>query len=139
MVVEDTDAEEWTAYTEEGLSPEVDTKSSRDTGLVFRSFCGLSAKINDALYLLYEPGGGLSIQKILDLHTQYLQWYDSLPEMLQLGQDYSPSALFVQYVLSYIHWIPLLIQQQHVLSLRYPPSLSAVSSILIRAIPGISQ
>ncbi|KAI9748726.1 MAG: hypothetical protein M1835_001721, partial [Candelina submexicana] len=79
-VVEYTETEEGTAYQEEVLPPEVDTNSLRESGLVFRSICGLSTRINDALYLLYEPGGELKIQKILDLHTQYLQWYGSLPE-----------------------------------------------------------
>lgn len=110
MIVEDVEAEEWTAYTEEHLPPKVDIKSSKGTGLVFRSLCGLSAKINDTLYLLYNPGEELNIQKILDLHTQYLQWYEWLPEVLQQGQDSSPCALFVQYVLFSARCILVLIE-----------------------------
>jgi len=61
VIIEDIEGKEWTAYTKEDLLLEVDIKSSRGTGLIFRSLYGLSAKINDALYLLYNPREELDI------------------------------------------------------------------------------
>jgi hypothetical protein len=33
---------------------------------------------------------------ILDLYTRILGWYSSLPEVLRLGENSTPSVLFVQ-------------------------------------------
>ncbi len=137
-VIEESEAEGWTTYTERDVSPEVDTISSRDIGLVFRSLCELSVRINDALYTLYNPEEELDIQKLLNLHVQYLQWYDLLPEVLRRGQNFTPGALSMQSVLFWTRRNPVLIQQQHDLSLRYSSPIPAVPSTLICAILDIS-
>ena len=98
----EVEAEEWIPYTDEGVSLDKDQGSLRNTGLVFRSLCELSTIINDTLYTLYTlhtPGGVLSSQKILDAYTRYLNWYCALPDPLRRGRNFTPSSLFIQYVI----------------------------------------
>ena len=56
----------------------------------------LSIIMNDALFMLRGPRGGLTIPNILAIYMQYLDWYNLLPEFLRLGQDFTPSGLFLQ-------------------------------------------
>lgn len=62
-------------------------------------FCQLSELARDCLYLVYSPAASLiaETQTLLRLYTKYLVWYDNLPETLQLGQNFTPYVLFVQY------------------------------------------
>jgi hypothetical protein len=44
------------------------------------------------------PGKPLSSRDILDIYTRYLAWYTSLPTALRLGENSTPSVLFMQWV-----------------------------------------
>jgi hypothetical protein len=45
---------------------------------------------------MHSDTGPFSSREILDQYTQMLGWYSSLPEMLRLGENSTPSILFVQ-------------------------------------------
>jgi hypothetical protein len=63
---------------------------------VYRTFCELSEIVHRALYVFYTPGVELTSKSLLDIYTQYLNWYDAIPEVLRLGHNFTPAVLFAQ-------------------------------------------
>jgi hypothetical protein len=63
---------------------------------VYNSLCELSTIIHSALYVVNVDANSSSSQDILDRYTQMLGWYGSLPEVLRLGGNSTPSVLFAQ-------------------------------------------
>ena len=63
---------------------------------VYRTFCELSEIVHKALYVFYAPGTPLTSKSLLDIYTQYLSWYDAIPEALRLGHNFTPAVLFAQ-------------------------------------------
>ena len=90
--------EDWVPYTDGGLLFDPGRKSLKDVQAIIKSMRELSMLVNDALYVLYTPGGELNSQKILAIFTEYLEWYKLLPDVLRLGQDFTPQGHFVQWV-----------------------------------------
>jgi hypothetical protein len=45
---------------------------------------------------MYAGTDLLTAKDILDQYTKMLDWYSSLPEVLRLGENSTPSVLFVQ-------------------------------------------
>ncbi|QPC59847.1 hypothetical protein HYE67_002078 [Fusarium culmorum] len=62
---------------------------------VYQCFCELSKLIHQSLYLLYSPGKPLTARGLLSIYTEYLDWYDRIPEVLRLGHNFTPAVLFV--------------------------------------------
>jgi hypothetical protein len=60
------------------------------------SLCELSTIIHGTLYVMYADADSLRSRDIMDRYTQMLGWYGSLPEVLRLGGNSTPSVLFVQ-------------------------------------------
>lgn len=63
---------------------------------VYKTFCELSEIVHKALYAFYTPGTQLTSKTLLDIYTQYLNWYEAIPETLRLGQNFTPAVLFAQ-------------------------------------------
>jgi hypothetical protein len=63
------------------------------------AICELFEVVHHSLYVLYVPGRLLSKRDVLDIYTQYLAWYNSLPTALRLGKNSTPSVLFMQWVM----------------------------------------
>ncbi len=61
---------------------------------VYKCFCELSELVHQSLYILHSPGRPLTSRDLLNIYTQYLNWYDSIPEVLRLGHNFTP-AVFV--------------------------------------------
>ena len=45
---------------------------------------------------MYADTDSLTAREFLDQYTRMLNWYSSLPEVLRLGENSTPSVLFVQ-------------------------------------------
>lgn len=65
---------------------------------VYKCFCELSELVHQSLYILHSPGNPLTARDLLTIYTQYLNWYDRIPEALRLGHNFTPAVLFAQYV-----------------------------------------
>lgn len=65
---------------------------------VFALFCQLSGLAHQSVYLIHDPSKQLTAKTLLHHYTKYLLWYDSLPEALRLGQNFTPHVLFAQLV-----------------------------------------
>ena len=63
---------------------------------VFKCFCGLSRLVHRSLHMLHSPDRPITSQGLLDMYTQYLSWYDTIPMVLRLGQNFTPAVLFIQ-------------------------------------------
>lgn len=63
---------------------------------VYKTFCELSEIVHKALYIFYTPGTQLNSKSLLDVYTQYLNWYNVIPETLRLGHNFTPAVLFAQ-------------------------------------------
>jgi hypothetical protein len=63
---------------------------------VYKCFCELSELVHRSLYILHTPGRPVTSQKLLSIYTEYLSWYDRVPDVLRLGHNFTPSVLFAQ-------------------------------------------
>lgn len=63
---------------------------------VYKCFCELSELVHQSLYILHSPGRPLTARDLLSIYTQYLNWYDRIPEVLRLGHNFTPAVLFAQ-------------------------------------------
>lgn len=52
--------------------------------------------MHQSLYILHSPGRPLTSRDLLGIYTQYLNWYDRIPEVLRLGHNFTPAVLFAQ-------------------------------------------
>ncbi|KAL6857388.1 fungal-specific transcription factor domain-containing protein [Trichoderma novae-zelandiae] len=73
---------------------------------VYKCFCELSELVHQSLYVLHSPGRPLTARDLLNIYTQYLNWYDRIPEVLRLGHNFTPAVLFAHM---YYHFAILLL------------------------------
>jgi len=63
---------------------------------VFNCFCQLSEIIHNALYTLHCPAKPVTSRAIIEVYKKYLHWYEDIPAIMRLGQNFTPQVLFVQ-------------------------------------------
>ncbi|OIW30481.1 hypothetical protein CONLIGDRAFT_574758 [Coniochaeta ligniaria NRRL 30616] len=73
---------------------------------VYKCFCELSELVHRSLYILHTPGRPVTSQKLQNIYTEYLSWYDRVPDVLRLGHNFTPSVLFAHM---YYHFAILLL------------------------------
>jgi hypothetical protein len=112
-IVEDIEKRSWVPYADNGNihRPPPNTKGLTSGGgvplerdfiqpsnvhSVYKAFCELSEIVHKSLYVLYTPGNHCTSKSLVGVYTIYLHWYDGIPEVLRLGQNSTPSVLFVQ-------------------------------------------
>lgn len=105
----------WIPYTDDGkgitrLASAIEEKLNETKGVplrrsyeqpsnvrsVYKCFCELSELVHQSLYILHSPGRPLTSKDLLRIYTQYLNWYDRIPEVLRLGVNFTPAVLFAQ-------------------------------------------
>lgn len=114
-IIADIEASLWVPYTDDGLCTSVFSQKPCANPLtgaplqrsceqpsnvrsVYKCFCELSELVHESLYILHSPGKPLAARDLLNIYTQYLNWYDRIPESLRLGHNFTPAVLFAQYV-----------------------------------------
>jgi hypothetical protein len=112
-IIDDIEASLWVPYTDDGNvlvdeTTEHDAEISSGAPLqrsceqpsnvrsVYKCFCELSELVHQSLYILHSPGRPLTARELLNIYTQYLNWYDRIPEVLRLGHNFTPAVLFAQ-------------------------------------------
>lgn len=63
---------------------------------VYKTFCELSERVHNALYTLYSRSSSIDKQVLIATYHQYIQWYDTIPDALRLGLNFTPAVLFAQ-------------------------------------------
>ncbi|KAF7560446.1 hypothetical protein G7046_g3690 [Stylonectria norvegica] len=123
-IIGDIEASLWVPYTDDGKF-EVRNQATTGLGLmregaplqrsceqpsnvrsVYKCFCELSVLVHQSLYILHSPGKPLTARDLLSIYTQYLNWYDQIPEVLRLGHNFTPAVLFAHM---YYHFAILLL------------------------------
>lgn len=110
----DIEASFWVPYTDDGrlLDQTVGRRQGSDikTGAplqrsceqpsnvrsVYKCFCELSELVHESLYILHSPGRLLTSRDLINIYTDFLNWYDNIPEVLRLGHNFTPAVLFAQ-------------------------------------------
>ncbi|KAI9163724.1 Nitrogen assimilation transcription factor nit-4 [Paramyrothecium foliicola] len=124
-IIDDIEASLWVPYTDDGEPPqsklgplvEIDVKypgaplqrsceQPSNVRSVYKCFCELSELVHQSLYILHSPGKPLTARDLLSIYTQYLNWYDRIPEVLRLGHNFTPAVLFAHM---YYHFAILLL------------------------------
>jgi hypothetical protein len=114
-IIDDIEASLWIPYTDDGkgisrLASALEGRLSQSEGppihpsceqpsnvrSVYKCFCELSELVHQSLYVLHSPGRPLTSRDLLSIYTQYLNWYDRVPEVLRLGRNFTPAVLFAQ-------------------------------------------
>ena len=86
----------WIPYVGNQIPEGLDLRQPSNVRAVYRSLCELSTIIHNILYVVYADADPFPSRDILDRYTRMLGWYGSLPEVLRLGKNSTPSILFVQ-------------------------------------------
>jgi hypothetical protein len=87
---------EWIPYAGDQIPQGLDLRQPSNVRAVYTSLCKLSTIIHSTLYVIYADTDSVTSWNILDRYTQMLGWYSSLPEVLRLGENSTPSVLFAQ-------------------------------------------
>lgn len=85
-----------TTSHESGLPLQKSCEQPSNVRSVYKCFCELSELVHQSLYILHSPGRPLTSRDLLKIYTQYLNWYDKIPEVLRLGHNFTPAVLFAQ-------------------------------------------
>ena len=87
---------EWVPYTGDQIAKMPDLRQPSDMRAVYKSLCELSTLIHSTLYVTYAGADSVHSRDVIDLYTRMLGWYSSLPMVLRLGENSTPSVLFIQ-------------------------------------------
>ncbi|KAF4987847.1 hypothetical protein FGRMN_10124 [Fusarium graminum] len=105
-IIGDIEASLWVPYTDDGAPLQRSCQQPSNVRSVYKCFCELSELVHQSLYILHSPGKPLTARELLSMYTQYLNWYDRIPEVLRLGHNFTPAVLFAHM---YYHFAILLL------------------------------
>ncbi|KAM0744312.1 hypothetical protein ACQRIT_001626 [Beauveria bassiana] len=105
-IIADIEASLWVPYTDNGAPLQRSCEQPSNVRSVYKCFCELSELVHQSLYMLHSPGKPLTARELLSIYTQYLNWYDRIPESLRLGHNFTPAVLFAHM---YYHFAILLL------------------------------
>ncbi|KAL2134576.1 hypothetical protein VTI74DRAFT_11398 [Chaetomium olivicolor] len=105
-IIDDIEASVWIPYTDDGTPLQRSCEQPSNVRSVYKCFCELSELVHQSLYILHSPGRPLTSRDLLNIYTQYLNWYDKIPEVLRLGHNFTPAVLFAHM---YYHFAILLL------------------------------
>ncbi|KAI0400898.1 fungal-specific transcription factor domain-containing protein [Xylaria palmicola] len=105
-IIDGIEASLWIPYTDDGAPLQRSCEQMSNVRSVYKCFCELSELVHQSLYVLHSPGRPLTSRDLLSIYTQYLNWYDSIPEVLRLGHNFTPAVLFAHM---YYHFAILLL------------------------------
>ncbi|KAM4060992.1 fungal specific transcription factor [Hirsutella rhossiliensis] len=105
-IIDDIEASLWVPYTDDGAPLQRSCEQPSNVRSVYTCFCELSELVHQSLYILHSPRKPLTARDLLNIYTQYLNWYDQIPEVLRLGHNFTPAVLFAHM---YYHFAILLL------------------------------
>ncbi|KAI0844251.1 nitrogen assimilation transcription factor nirA [Daldinia vernicosa] len=105
-IIDDIEASLWVPYTDDGAPLQRSCEQPSNVRSVYKCFCELSELVHQSLYVLHSPGKPITSRDLLSIYTQYLNWYDRIPEVLRLGHNFTPAVLFAHM---YYHFAILLL------------------------------
>ncbi|EXL66302.1 hypothetical protein FOPG_17518 [Fusarium oxysporum f. sp. conglutinans race 2 54008] len=106
VIIKDIEATLWVPYTDDGAPLRLPCEQQSNERSVYKCFCELSELVHQSLYLMHSPGKSITARRLLNIFTEYLSWYDAIPDVLRLGHNFSPAVLFAHM---YYHFAILLL------------------------------
>ncbi|KAH7204904.1 fungal-specific transcription factor domain-containing protein [Fusarium oxysporum] len=105
-VVRDVEASVWVPYTDDDAPLQLQYEQLSNERSVYKCLCELSELVHESIYLLHSPRKSLTAHGLLGMYTEYLDWYNGVPEVLRLGHNFTPAVLFAHM---YYHFATLLL------------------------------
>lgn len=105
-IMPDIEASFWVPYTDDGAPLQRSCEQPSNVRSVYKCFCELSELVHESLYILHSPGRLLTSRDLINIYTDFLNWYDNIPEVLRLGHNFTPAVLFAHM---YYHFAILLL------------------------------
>lgn len=105
-IMPDIEASVWIPYTDNGAPLQRSCEQPSNVRSVYKCFCELSELVHASLYILHTPGRPLTGPDLLSIYTQFIDWYDTVPVALKLGDNFTPAVLFAHM---YYHFAILLL------------------------------
>lgn len=90
----------WTPYFDDEMQFSDSVTQTSDVRSVFRGICELTHVMYESLHVLHSPTQSLSIPDVVEIYHHYLEWYNSMLEVIKSGQNSTPTAIFAQYAKS---------------------------------------
>ncbi|RDW56823.1 hypothetical protein BP5796_12890 [Coleophoma crateriformis] len=125
----------WIPYTDDGLPMDQHFDQPSNIRSVYKIFCELAEIVHDTLYTLYSPGHEVSSGALLGLYNRYIHWYDTIPEDLRLGHNFTPAVLFAHL---FYHTATLLLFQPFI-NLRFNKSAVIPREVCYQAADAITR
>jgi len=94
--IDEIEHKEWVPYTDQGMSSDKSLYQQGNIRSVYEGFARLSEIVSITAYKLYSDESPATGHMILACYTEYLRWYDNLPDHLRLGANSTPAVLFTQ-------------------------------------------
>lgn len=95
-IFERDELRDWIPYAGDQIPQGLDLRQPSHVRGVYKSLCKLSTLIHSTLCIVHSDADSVSSRDVVDIYTRMLDWYSSLPEVLRLGDNSTPSVLFVQ-------------------------------------------
>ncbi|KAI0130474.1 fungal-specific transcription factor domain-containing protein [Xylariales sp. AK1849] len=105
-IIDQIETSSWMPYTDDGAPLQRSCEQPSNVRSVYKCFCELSELVHQSLYILHSPGKPVTSRDLLNIYTQYLNWYDRIPVVLRLGRNFTPAVLFAHM---YYHFAILLL------------------------------
>jgi hypothetical protein len=96
-IVSQLEVASWKQYLENPKRPEIVPSRPSNLRSIYELFCELCEIMHRGMYILYAPQNELNSSHVLDIYKSYTAWYNSLPELLHVQPNSTPTVLFVQY------------------------------------------
>ena len=95
-IINDIEASLWVPYTDNGTPLQRSCEQPSNVRSVYKCFCELSELVHRSLYILHTPGRTVNARALQKVYTEYLSWYEKIPDVLRLGHNFTPAVLFAQ-------------------------------------------
>lgn len=83
-------------YTDEGINPDLSLHQKSNLRSVYKTFAELAGIVHQTNTCLLSDDPRDITGNVRALYTEYLQFYNSLPDALRLGGNSTPPVFFAQ-------------------------------------------
>ncbi|KAI1625202.1 fungal-specific transcription factor domain-containing protein [Exophiala viscosa] len=106
LKIDEIEDEPWVPYNDEGVNPDTTLHQRSNLRSVYKVFAELSGIVHQTNTILLSDDTRSINAHVRALYTEYLQFYNSLPDALRLGGNSTPPVFFAHM---YFHYAILLL------------------------------
>ncbi|KIV82182.1 hypothetical protein, variant [Exophiala sideris] len=96
LKIDEIEDEAWIPYSDEGVNHDISLHQRSNLRSVYKTFAELSGIVHQTTTCLLSDDTRNITAHIKALYTEYLQFYDDLPDALRLGGNSTPPVFFAQ-------------------------------------------